>query len=147
MLIRPATAADISAMMALEHTSVTAAHWPQHQYEAVFGDSACRLAFALEEEGKLQAFLIARAVADEWELENIAVAGTARRRGLGSRLLGKFLDHVRGAGGKAVFLEVRESNHAAQALYEKWAFEECGRRLKYYRQPEEDAVTYRISLA
>ena len=146
MLIRFATAADIPAMMALEHASVTAAHWPQHQYETAFGDSARRIALALEEDAKLQAFLIARSVVDEWELENIAVAGSARRRGLGSRLLGEFLDRIRAAGGKAVFLEVRESNHAARALYAKWAFHEYGRRLKYYRQPEEDAVTYRLDL-
>ncbi len=131
-------------MMAVENDSVTAAHWPQHQYEAVFADSAIRIALVLEQDAQLRGFLIARAVAGDWELENIAVAGLARRRGLGSRLLAEFLDRARAAGGTAVFLEVRESNHAARALYEKWAFQECGRRLKYYRQPEEDAVTYRF---
>ena len=146
MRTRPATAADIPAMMALEQHSVTAAHWPSHQYEVAFGGTARRMALALEESGELQAFLIARSVGGEWELENIAVSGPARRRGLGSRLLGEFLDHIRTEGGKAIFLEVRESNHAARALYEKWAFEACGRRLKYCRQPEEDAITYRLDL-
>jgi ribosomal-protein-alanine acetyltransferase len=146
MLIRSATAADIPAMMAVERASVTAAHWPQHQYEAAFVDPVLRIPLVLEEDTKLLAFVIARAVGDEWELENIAVAGQARRRGLGSRLLGELLVRVRAGGGRAVFLEVRESNHAARALYEKWAFEACGRRLKYCRQPEEDAITYRLDL-
>ncbi len=146
MLIRSATAADIPAMMAMERASVTAAHWPEHQYRAAFADSGLRIALVLEEDMELQSFLVARSVGEEWELENIAVAGSARRRGIGSRLLGELLLRIRAAKGSAVFLEVRESNHAARALYEKWAFEECGRRLKYYRQPEEDAITYRLDL-
>ena len=80
----------------------------------------------------------------EWEIENIAVAGPARRRGLGTRLLGELLDLARGRGADAVFLEVRESNHAARALYEKWAFLESGRRRGYYKDPEEDAILYRL---
>ena len=47
-------------------------------------------------------------------------------------------------GAAAVFLEVRESNRAARALYEKWAFLESGRRRGYYKDPEEDAILYRI---
>ena len=47
---------------------------------------------------------------------------------------------ARGRGAAAVFLEVRESNQAARALYEKWAFLESGRRPRYYKDPEEDAI-------
>jgi ribosomal-protein-alanine N-acetyltransferase len=81
----------------------------------------------------------------EWEIENIAVSGPARRRGLGSHLLGEFLDMVRDQGGQAVFLEVRESNQAARKLYEKWAFCEAGRRKGYYQDPPEDALLFRFS--
>ena len=83
-------------------------------------------------------------VAEEWEIENIAIAGSARRRGLGTRLLGELLDLARAKGAEAVFLEVRESNRVARALYEKWAFLESGRRRRYYKDPEEDAILYRI---
>ena len=100
----------------------------------------------IEEQCVVQGFLVGRAVEGEWEIENIAVAGPARRRGLGTRLVGEFLDLARKQGAQAVFLEVRESNRAARALYEKWAFVEAGRRAHYYRQPEEDAVAYRLVL-
>ena len=50
---------------------------------------------------------------------------------------------LRGKGAHAVFLEVRESNHAARSLYEKWAFIGSGRRIRYYQNPQEDAITYR----
>jgi ribosomal-protein-alanine N-acetyltransferase len=90
--------------------------------------------------------LAARQVAgSEWEIENVAVSGPARRRGLGSHLLGAFLDLVRSRGGIEVYLEVRESNRAARALYEKWAFQEAGRRKSYYRDPDEDALVLRFS--
>jgi ribosomal-protein-alanine N-acetyltransferase len=147
MLIRPATPSDISAMMTLVNHSATAAHWSRGQYDRVFGEDAPRrLALVIEDEAILQGFLVAHEIAQEWEIENIAIAGAARRRGLGTRLLGEFLKHVRSQGGTSVFLEVRESNHAARLLYEKWAFEESGRRSGYYAQPQEDAIVYRSSL-
>jgi [ribosomal protein S18]-alanine N-acetyltransferase len=146
MRIRPAKPADIPAMMRLVNHSVTAAHWSRDQYERVFcGDSPRREAWVIEE-NVLQGFLVAHEVAGEWEIENIAVAGQARRRGLGTRLLGEFLRRVQSEGATAIFLEVRESNHAARSLYEKWAFAESGRRPRYYTQPEEDAIVYRLAL-
>ena len=130
MLVRPASSADIAAMMALETHAVTAAHWSRQQYERLFAaDEPRREALIIEREG------------------NMAVSGPARRHGLGTRLLGEFLDRARVAGAKMVFLEVRESNHAARALYEKWAFVQSGRRKGYYRRPEEDAITYCLYFA
>jgi ribosomal-protein-alanine N-acetyltransferase len=143
--IRSAASADLPAMMALEKHAVTAAHWSAEQYEALFRASQSgRVAQVIEDEFGLQGFVIARAVDREWEIENIAVTGPARRRGLGTRLLGEFLDLARARGADAVFLEVRESNRAARALYEKWAFLESGRRRRYYRDPDEDAILYRL---
>lgn len=143
--IRPATAADLPAMMALEKHAATAAHWSAAQYEALFRTSdPGRVALIMQEASGLQGFVIARVVGEEWEVENIAVAGPARRRGLGTRLLGELLDLARARGAAAVFLEVRESNPAARALYEKWAFLESGRRPRYYKDPDEDAILYRL---
>ena len=146
MNIRPATAADIPAMMALEHHAVTAAHWGGSDYERIFAPNAQRVALILEER-EVEGFIVARRMEEEWEIENIAVAGAARRRGLGARLLGELLDRARTAGAREVFLEVRESNRAARSLYEKWAFVESGRRKSYYRDPDEDAVLYRFTFS
>ena len=143
--IRPATAADLPSMMALEKHAATAAHWSAGQYEALFRASDVgRVALVLQEESGLQGFVIARAAGEEWEIENIAIAGQARRRGLGTRLLGQLLDLARAQSATAVFLEVRESNQAARALYEKWAFLESGHRRRYYKDPAEDAILYRL---
>lgn len=143
--IRPATVADLPAMMALEKRAATAAHWSAEQYQDLLHSTeSVRVALVLTVENEVQAFMIARVVHEEWEIENIAVAAPARRRGFGTRLLGELLDMARAKSASAVFLEVRESNQAARALYEKWAFLESGRRRRYYSDPVEDAILYRI---
>jgi ribosomal-protein-alanine N-acetyltransferase len=91
----------------------------------------------------LLGFLVARNVGPEWELENIAVAFQAQRHGIGTQLLHGFLAETDRAGNPVVFLEVRESNTAARALYEKSGFSQVGRRSAYYHHPAEDAVLYR----
>ena len=147
MHVRPAIPADIPAMMSLVKHSVTAAHWSREQYDRVFGDNVPRrVVLIIEEHSVVQGFLVAHEVAADWEIENIAIAGPARRRGLGTRLLGEFLNQVRAQGARAVYLEVRESNKPARSLYEKWAFEESGRRPRYYTQPQEDAIVYCLHL-
>lgn len=145
MLVRRATPADVPAIMAVERHAATAAHWSTEQYETVFsGEAPSRVVLIIEEEAGVQGFIAGRALDEEWEIENIAVAGPARRRGLGTRLLGEFLDLARSGGARAVFLEVRESNLAARRLYEKWTFVESGRRKLYYHEPEEDAIVLRL---
>ncbi len=148
MQIRRANVDDIPAMMHLAASSATAAHWRREDYERIFAPDTSRLAFVLEEATaaatETQAFMVALCAGPEWEIENIAVAPDARRRGLGTRLLGEFLEQAKARGAEAVFLEVRESNHAARALYGKWAFTESGRRRAYYSEPPEDAITYRF---
>lgn len=147
-LIRLATPADIPVMMRLTDHSATAAHWSRDKYDQIFAqDVPQRLAMIVQDSQGLQGFLIAKGILDEWEIENIAIAGPIRRRGLGTRLLGEFLDHARARGARAIFLEVRESNRAARALYEKWSFDESGRRPGYYSNPVEDAIIYRHTFA
>ena len=90
----------------------------------------------------LLGFLVAHNVDHEWELENIAVASIVRRRGLATMLLQELLHRARAANGESVFLEVRESNLLARALYEKSGFCQSGRRKAYYQSPAEDALVY-----
>jgi len=149
MKIRHATAADLPAMQAIAKHSATAAHWTESDYTKIFDSPELqtdwrRIALVIDEDVRLQGFLVAQTVGGEWEIENVAIAADARRRGLGTRLVGELLDMARAHSASAVFLEVRESNRAARALYEKWAFVESGRRKGYYRAPEEDAVVFKF---
>ena len=131
----------------LESGAISAAHWSDQQYQAAFSQSQPqRLILVIEERSSLLGFLIAREVDHDWEIENIVVADSCRRRGWGASLLVEFLNTARGLGANRVFLEVREANHAARRLYEKQGFTESGRRKAYYQQPEEDAIVYRLQL-
>jgi [ribosomal protein S18]-alanine N-acetyltransferase len=131
--------------MAVENDATTAAHWTLDEYQSACSESGPqRILLVIEEDATIRGFLVARAVSQEWEIENVAIAAPARRRGLGERLLRHFLNLVRRHAGVSVFLEVRESNRAARGLFEQCGFIESGRRRNYYRHPEEDAVTYAL---
>ena len=136
-------------MIRLERRCPTAAHWTGQQYEDLFGHSGqARLVLVAEQDdaSRLSGFLIARHVSPEWELENIVVAEECRGKGLGTQLMLAFLREAEKSNGESVFLEVRESNDAAKALYEKVGFRQTGRRKSYYTDPLEDAILYAKTL-
>lgn len=144
MNVRAATLSDVPALRVLEAQAVTAAHWSAEIYARVFEPEPERIALVIENDFAIVGFIVALCAGPEWEIENVAVAPAARRHGLGTRLLSEFLDRARSRRAEAVFLEVRESNRAARALYEKWAFTAMGRRSRYYSDPLEDAIVYRF---
>src|SRR5690606_33664105 len=90
--------------------------------------------------GEVLGYSVVMVVMDEGELANIAVAERARRLGVGRQLLASLLHDARAAGVRSMFLEVREWNVGARALYESFGFEPMGRRRGYYRNPDEDAL-------
>ena len=152
--VRQAVPQDLSRMMEIAQHSVQASQWPRDAYEKLFtARELDRVVLVVEESlrpantAEVLGFIVARKIDSEWEIENIAVTGPARRRGLGSRMMGEFLKVVREQGGKTVFLEVRESNIAANNLYQKWGFLETGRRKSYYLNPAEDALILSFSFA
>jgi len=139
LMIRSASLNNVPALLALEQSAATAAHWTREQYLARV-DSGIVL-IAEEGVGKISGFVCARIIAGDCELENIVVDENFRRRGIGAALLRELLGNSERSG-SAVWLEVRESNKAARRLYEKQGFRESGRRRRYYKNPEEDAILY-----
>jgi len=91
-------------------------------------------------------FLLAWHVADEFELLDLATEPTARRRGVASALLAELTHTAERQRGVALMLEVRSSNLAARALYEKHGFQVVHERKNYYRHPVENAVCMRLDL-
>ncbi len=88
--------------------------------------------------------MVAIDAADEGEILNLAVAPRGRRRGLGRALVRGVLDALTSRAARAIYLEVRESNAPARALYAAHGFREVGRRKQYYRRPVEDAIVLRL---
>lgn len=81
-----------------------------------------------------------RIVADELQINNVAVHPGLRGRGFGRALVEAALLHGRSAGVRRALLEVRRSNGAAARLYRSLGFVEVGERSRYYSHPEEDAL-------
>jgi len=136
--VRAATPADLPALLALERDSAAAAHWSEAEYRRLFAEAG-RAVLVIGEDA-VQGFIVGRDLGPEWEIENVVVVSSVQRCGLGTRLVQELLDLARSRGAQMVFLEVRESNRAARALYSKSGFVQTGRRKSYYRNPEEDAL-------
>lgn len=158
--VRRANSADIPVMMTLERQSASAAHWSPQQYGTLFTSAqqqSERLAWVVDDESggptkaaskapAILGFLVAHRIDPEWELENIVVAETARRRGVATSLLAELVGYAQAERSSGIFLEVRESNQGARALYRKSGFEERGLRKSYYSNPTEDAILCLLSL-
>ena len=92
-------------------------------------------------------YLVGRETGGTGEVLNLAVAPEFRRRGVGEALLEAGLAAFRRSRVDEVFLEVRESNTSARALYARHGFRPVGQRSAYYRNPKEDAVVLRLELS
>jgi ribosomal-protein-alanine N-acetyltransferase len=101
---------------------------------------------SIVESGPIAGYIVARETAGELHINNVAVRAEYRRRGIGEALLSRVLQEARRRKANAAFLEVRSTNRAAQALYEKSGFRAIARRADYYSDPREDAVVMSLVL-
>jgi ribosomal-protein-alanine N-acetyltransferase len=137
--IRPFRSGDANALAKILKNATEAAQWPLESYERMTLLPGA-VALVCEVDTGVTGFLIARQVADEAEVLNLAVRTEARRQGQASALLAAAFDQFRNSGVLRVFLEVRESNQPAIAFYTKQGFVPSGRRKAYYRDPVQDAI-------
>lgn len=126
-MIRPATPEDLPAIAEIQRASPEASSWDPTGFEITVA----------ELDGKVVGFLVTRRVAvDEVEILNLAVTPEKRRSGVATALLKPLLEAVP----SRVFLEVRESNTAAQKFYLSVGFAELSRRPWYYSDPHEGGI-------
>jgi ribosomal-protein-alanine N-acetyltransferase len=152
--IRAAREGDVEAILALERASATAPHWSERTYREILEgleleDWPRRCMFVADMGEGVAGFAVgmvpavAAAVA---ELESVAVAASARRKGLGRRLCAAVFEWCGEQGAAEIELEVRASSVGAIALYAGLGFAEAGRRPGYYRDPDDDAVRMRCEV-
>lgn len=106
--------------------------------EELYNDTASFIV-AEGEHGEVMGYAGLHVILDEGYIDNVAVHPSYRRKGIADRLLGVFLRFGQ-ANLSFLTLEVRPSNTAAVAFYEKNGFLEEGRRKDYYDAPTEDAL-------
>ena len=89
-------------------------------------------------DGAPAGFLSVWYITGEIEINNIAVLPEFRRKGIGDKLIAHAFEQFPAA--QAAFLEVRQSNIAAQKLYKKHGFVKAGERKNFYHEPTENAI-------
>lgn len=138
--IRTMQASDIDAVCAIEQ-QVQFHPWTASQ----FADSVQRYQSTVivqgdiaqsgdGRDGEILGFCILQKVLDEANLLLMAIDPKCHGQGLGTLLLNDAIERL-GAGCVQIFLEVRESNYAAIALYEKVGFHQIDLRKNYYPAP------------
>ena len=96
------------------------------------------------EDREILGFIGILAVPDEADITKVAVAKDAQGQGIGSMLMKELISRAPELGVAKIFLEVRESNEAALALYKKFGFEQIGIRKNYYTSPLENAISMKL---
>lgn len=147
VVLSPATAAQVEAISMIEECSFSDP-WPASAFaEALRSDHVRFVAATNGAGGMVVGYVVAWFVAGEGEIANVAVAPAWRGRGIGARLLDATILRARDEGIGRLYLEVRESNLAAQGLYASRGFVQVGRRRGYYRRPNEDALILSVAIS
>ena len=138
-MIRAFQKKDELGVLEIAAESPESAQWSTGSYARLATENG-GLIFVSEEDGKICGFIACRCIAEEAEILNLAVRREHRQRGEATALLEVALKEFHAQKVSRIFLEVRESNAAAIAFYEKHGFAKTGRRGGYYQDPPEAAI-------
>lgn len=132
--------ADLEAIVALEAASFTNP-WPREMLARELAESAVSRLYVLRTGDRaVVGFCLCWLIVDELHVNTIAVDPAVRRQGLATRLMRHVMAEAARDGARRATLEVRRSNAAAIALYERLGFAVCASRPGYYSAPDEDAL-------
>ena len=138
--------AHLEEVMAIENAIYTHPWTRGNFVDSLRAGYACR---TLRLGGHLLGYFVLMVGAGEAHLLNLSIAAPHQRTGHGSALLGEAADLARSLGARSLFLEVRPSNRAAQALYTRFGFQKIAVRRGYYpaHAGREDALVLTLPLA
>lgn len=139
LVIRKMTLDDVPAVVDLDQKSFSLP-WPERSFRFELTDNPASRCWVAELDGKTVGMIVVWLIVDEAHVATIATHPDFRRKGIAKRLLSHALLKLMEQGARSSFLEVRESNLAAQALYREFGYEETGRRPRYYKDNDEDAI-------
>ena len=140
MQIVPMTAGHIPALVALE-TACFSHPWTEAGFTEELNNPPAVFLVA-EKNGEVVGYMGFHDVVGEGFVTNVAVSPACRRQGVACALITAAQDICQKRGICRLALEVRESNAAAIALYERHGFRADGRRPRFYSAPTEDALLY-----
>lgn len=143
--LRPMRLEDLPQVVAIEAQSHLEP-WTQQAFRAELEGSLVAQPFVALRNEEIVGYVVPWFVVDEVQIANITVKENFRQRGLGRMLLEHVLTLAAERRSRVVYLEVRDSNTAARALYESIGFVVEGMRPKYYGRGQEDAVLMKKEL-
>ena len=126
-MIRLMQKADLQAVVEIEQ-HVQSHPWSSKQFEESIDSYQ---ATVIEQHGEVVGFCILQPVLDEANLLLMAIHPSRQGKGLGFKLLDQSITLLKN-NPIQIFLEVRESNLSAIALYEKSGFHQIDLRRNYY---------------
>lgn len=136
--VRPMRAEDVERVAHLERVCFSES-WSENLLRSGL-ENRLDSYLVYEEAGTVLGYCVLRILADEGEIQRIAVDPAFRRRGAGRKLMEAMAALGRMKGVREVALEVRESNEGARKLYESYGFKQEAVRKEYYHNPTEDAI-------
>lgn len=139
MNIRRMILDDLPAVVELDKLSFSLP-WPERAYRFELTDNPAARCWVFELEGRITGLIVAWFLVDEAHIATIATHPDHRRQGIARKLLTYALRYMSKEGAVTSFLEVRESNIAAQDMYHQFGYEVVGRRKRYYKDTDEDAI-------
>lgn len=139
LFIRRMTLEDIPVVVELDHISFSLP-WPERSFRFELSDNPASRCWVAEIDGRVVGMIVTWLFVDEAHIATIATHPDYRRQGIARKLLIYTLESAMREGALSSFLEVRESNFPAQEMYRKFGYVEVGRRKRYYRDNDEDAI-------
>ena len=144
LIVRRMTVEDVPAAHEIDILSFTLP-WPERSLRYEVTDNPAARCWATELDGCLVGMLVLWMIVDEAHIATIATHPDFRRRGIAKRLLVVALKSAYNEGARTALLEVRAGNKVALKMYARFGFEEVGRRERYYKDNNEDAVLMTLS--
>jgi len=144
LTIRKMTLEDMPSVIDLDQKSFSLP-WPERSFRFELTANSASRCWVAELDGKIVGMIVVWLIIDEAHVATIATHPDFRRRGIGTKLLSHALRLMMDEGASSSFLEVRESNFSAQEMYRKFGYEVSGRRPRYYKDNNEDAILMNLA--
>ena len=144
IVIRRMTLEDVPGVIELDQKSFSLP-WPERSFRYELTANPASRCWVAELEGKVVGMIVVWLILDEAHVATIATHPDFRRKGIAQKLLSYALLRLIDEGARSSFLEVRESNFGAQAMYRKFGYETAGRRPRYYKDNNEDAILMNLA--
>jgi ribosomal-protein-alanine acetyltransferase len=137
--------ADIAAVAEIERVSFSDP-WSEDSFRSMLDNPHTLFLVARHPERGVVGYTAGVGVREDGEILNVAVSPESRGQGVGALLLDAAIEELSGRNVTRLYLEVRESNAAAIALYQSRGFRQLTSRRNYYRRPVENALVLALEI-